>query len=56
MMNKKNYVEIHGITIINYNYIYIDMSKKTDQGRYCIYIESKNSYIEFECTPETKPF
>ena len=38
----------------DYNYLYIDRSKKTDQGKYCIYNKSKNSYIE--CTPETKPF
>ena len=38
----------------DYNYLYIDRSKRRDQGRYCIYNESKNSY--FECTPETKPF
>ena len=37
-----------------YNYLYIDRSKKRDQGKYCICNESKNSYIE--CTPETKPF
>ena len=38
----------------DYNYLCNDRSKKRDQGRYCIYNESKNSYIE--CTPETKPF
>ena len=38
----------------DYNYLYIDRSKKRDQGKYCIYNESKNSYIE--CTPERKPF
>ena len=38
----------------DHNYLYIDRSKKRDQGKYCIYNESKNSYIE--CTPETKPF
>ena len=31
-----------------------DRCKKRDEGRYCIYNESKNSYIEY--TPETKPF
>ena len=36
------------------NYLYIDRSKKKDQGRYCIYIESKNTYTE--SSPETNPF
>ena len=35
-------------------YLYIDRSKKRDQGKYCIYHESKNTYIE--ATPRTKPF
>ena len=38
----------------DYNYLYIDRSKKTDQGRYCICNESKKTYIE--ATPQTKPF
>ena len=38
----------------DYNYLYIDRSKKRDQGRYYICNESKNTYIE--CTPEKKPF
>ena len=38
----------------DYNYLCIDRYKKRDQGRYCIYNENKNSYIE--CTQETKPF
>ena len=38
----------------DYNYLYIDRSKKRDQGRYCICNESKNTYLE--CIPETKPF
>ena len=38
----------------DYNYLYVDRSKKKDQGRYCICNENKNTYIE--CAPETKPF
>ena len=38
----------------DYNYLYIDRSKKRDQGKYCICNESKNSYIG--CTSETKSF
>ena len=38
----------------DYNYICIDRSKKRDQGRYCIFNESKNTYLE--ATPQTKPF
>ena len=38
----------------HYNYLCIDRCKIRDQGRNCIYNESKNSFIE--CTPETKPF
>ena len=38
----------------DYNYLYIDRSKKRDQGRYCICNESKKTYIE--ATPQTKPF
>ena len=37
-----------------YNCLCIDRCKKRDQGRYSLYNESKNSYIE--STPETKPF
>ena len=37
----------------DYNYLYIDKSKKRDQGKYCICIESKNTYLE--ATPQTKP-
>ena len=36
------------------NYLCIDKSKKRDQGRYCIYNESKNTYTE--CTAKTQPF
>ena len=35
-------------------YLYIDRSKKRDQGEFCICHESKNTYIE--ATPQTKPF
>ena len=37
-----------------YNYLRIDRSKKSYQGRYFNCNESKNTYIE--CTPETAPF
>ena len=37
-----------------YIYLFIDSSKKRDEGRYCICNESKNTYIE--CTPQTKAF
>ena len=38
----------------DYNYLYIDRSKKRHQGKYCICNESKKTYIE--STPQTKPF
>ena len=38
----------------DYNYPYIDRSKKRDRGKYCICNESKNIYLE--ATPQTKPF
>ena len=38
----------------DYNYLYIDRSKKRDQGTYYICNESKKTYIE--ATPQTKPF
>ena len=38
----------------DYNYLWFDRSKKTDQGRYCIYNESKNIYID--CIPDAKRF
>ena len=38
----------------DYDYLYIDRSKKRYQGRYCICNESKRTYIE--ATPQTKPF
>ena len=38
----------------DYNYLYIDRSKKRDRGRYRICNESKKKYIE--ATPQTKPF
>ena len=38
----------------DYNYLYIDRSKKRDRGKYCICNESKNTYLE--ATPQTKPF
>ena len=38
----------------DYKYLCFDRSKKKDQGRFCICIESKDTYIG--CTSETKPF
>ena len=38
----------------DYNYLCIDRSKKRDQGKNCIYNESKRACIE--ATPQTKPF
>ena len=38
----------------DFNYLYIDRSKKRDRGRYCICNESKKTYLE--ATPQTKPF
>ena len=38
----------------DYNYLCIDRSKKRDQGQYCIFKESKKTYIE--ATPKTKTF
>ena len=38
----------------DYNYLFIDRSKKRDQGRYCICNESKKTYIE--ARPQTKLF
>ena len=37
-----------------YKYLYIERSKKRDQGKFCICNESKIKYIE--ATPQTKPF
>ena len=37
----------------DYKYLCFDRSKKRDQGRYCLYIESKNTYTEN--IPDTKP-
>ena len=38
----------------DYNYLYIDRSKKRDRGKYCICNENKRTYTE--ATPQTKPF
>ena len=38
----------------DFNCLFIDRSKKRNQGRQCLCNESKNTYIEF--TPETKAF
>ena len=37
------------------NYLYIDRSKKRDQGKHCICNESKKKTF-IEATPQTKPF
>ena len=37
-----------------YDYRYIDRSKKRDQGKCCICNDSKKTYIE--ATPQAKPF
>ena len=37
-----------------YIYLCIDGSKKRDQGRYCVSIESKTTYVD--CTPQNKAF
>ena len=38
----------------DYKYLYIDKSKKRDQGKYCICNERKETYLE--ATPQSKPF
>ena len=37
-----------------YNYLYIDMTKNKNEGKYRIFNESKTIYID--CIPETNPF
>ena len=37
-----------------YNYLCIDMTKNKNEGKYCIFNESKTTYIE--CICETNPF
>ena len=37
-----------------FNFLCIQRSTNRDQGRYCIYNETKYTYIK--CTPETVPF
>ena len=37
-----------------FNYLYIDMTKNKNEGKYRVYNESKNTYIE--CIPESEPF
>ena len=37
-----------------FNYLYIDMTKNKNEGRYRIFNESKTTYID--CIPETEPF
>ena len=38
----------------HYNYLCFDRTKKKEQGRYCIFSENKNTYIEY--IPETELF
>ena len=38
----------------NCNYLCIDMTKDKKEGKYCIFNESKSTYIE--CIPETEAF
>ena len=51
MMNLNNYAKSWED---EYNYLYIDRSKKRYKGKNCICNESKDACIEF--TPETNPF
>ena len=37
-----------------FNYLCIDMTKNKNEGKYRIFNESKNTYLE--CIPETEPF
>ena len=37
-----------------FNYLFIDMTKNKNDGKYRFYNESKNTYIE--CIPESEPF
>ena len=37
-----------------FNYLCIDMTKNKNEGKYRVYNESKNTYIE--CIPESEPF
>ena len=37
-----------------FNYLYIDMTKKKNDGKYSIFNESKNPYID--CIPESEAF
>ena len=37
-----------------YNYLYIDMTKNKNEGKYRIFNESKTTYID--CIPESEPF
>ena len=54
-MNYDEFKELCGKTWEDdYNYLYIDRSKKRDQGNVCICNESKKTYIE--ATPQTKRF
>ena len=37
-----------------FNYLCIDMTKNKNEGKYCIFNESRTTYIE--CIPESEPF
>ena len=37
-----------------FNYLCIDVTKNKNEGKYCIFNESKTTYID--CIPETEPF
>ena len=44
----------HKAWVEKYNYLSIDMTKNKNEGKYRIFNESKNIYIEYIC--ETEPF
>ena len=50
MMNLKKYAEYHRMKIIT---IIVLINKKRDQGKYCIFNESKNTYIKMVTGNET---
>ena len=37
-----------------FNYLCIDMTKNKNEGKYRVFNESRNTYIE--CIPESEPF
>ena len=44
----------HNVWSERFNYLCFDMSKKKNEGKYCYFNESKNTYND--CTPETEHF